>query len=72
MSSEKSVKIPGELFRKIQERLDKFGFDSVDECVEFVMNEFLSEPAENSSQPELSEEAEKKITDRLRSLGYLG
>jgi hypothetical protein len=72
MSSETSLEISRELFRKIQSRLDEFGFDSVDECVEFVMTEFISETKEKNFHPELSEDEEKQIKKRLRSLGYLG
>jgi hypothetical protein len=71
MYSETTIEISQELYRKIRAKLDESGFDSVDEYVEFVMNEFVSESEEGAGQPDVSEDDEKKIKERLRSLGYL-
>jgi len=72
MSSETTLEISQELYRKIQARLDEFGFDSVNECVEFVMKEFVSDTKEKHTQTEISEDEENQLKERLRSLGYLG
>ena len=59
--------------RDLYERAKKFieeqgGFDSVEELVEFVLNEVLSEESEEYS---LSKEEEEKVKERLRKLGYI-
>ncbi len=59
--------------RELYERAKKFieeqgGFDSVEELVEFVLNEVISEEGE---EPALSEEEEEKVKERLRKLGYI-
>jgi hypothetical protein len=67
-----TIEISQELYRKIKERLDEFGFDSVDEYTEFVMNEFVSESEEKKTESKVAEDEETQIKKRLRSLGYLG
>jgi hypothetical protein len=71
MNSEPPLEISKELYRKIQARLDEFGFDSVNDCVEFVMNEFISDTEEKDTYQGISEDDETKIKKRLHSLGYL-
>jgi len=71
MSSKTTIEISNELYQKIKAKLDEFGFDSVNECVEFVMNEFVSDPEENQTTPDVCEDEEKRIKSRLKSLGYL-
>jgi hypothetical protein len=72
MSSETTIKISQELYRKIQAGLEESGFDSVDGYVEFVMNEFLSESDKKNIRSDISGNEEKLIIEHLRSLGYLG
>ena len=64
-----TIKISKETYAKAEEYIKKQGgFDSVEELVEFVLNEVLSE-----EEPEraYSEEEEEKVKERLRALGYL-
>ncbi|KXB05131.1 CopG family transcriptional regulator [candidate division MSBL1 archaeon SCGC-AAA261O19] len=64
----KSVSIPPELFKKIEDRIEGTGFDSVSEYVTYVLREVVEEEEEE----EFSEEDEEKVKERLRALGYLG
>ncbi|KCZ70623.1 hypothetical protein ANME2D_02644 [Candidatus Methanoperedens nitroreducens] len=65
------IKIPKEIIRKIEERIDETEFKSADEYIIFVLEEVLKE--EDGEEPEevLSEEDEQKVKERLRALGYL-
>ena len=69
MSSEKvNISISKELYDKIQEYIKKLGgFNSVEEFIEFVLKEVISEEA----TPMYSKEEEEKIKERLRALGYI-
>ena len=71
MSSEGkiAVYISKELYDKALRFIkEQGGFSSVDELVEFVLNEVLSEGGE---EYKLSKEDEEKIKERLRALGYI-
>jgi Arc/MetJ-type ribon-helix-helix transcriptional regulator len=63
-----TVSIPTPLFEKIQNKIKDTGFTSVSDYVTFVLREIL---AHGSSDEAFNEEDEKKVKDRLRSLGYL-
>ncbi|MEM0128218.1 MAG: ribbon-helix-helix domain-containing protein [Thermoplasmatales archaeon] len=63
-----TVSIPTPLFEKIEEKIKGTGFTSVSDYVTFVLREILSH---GSGGEAFSEEDEKKVKDRLRSLGYL-
>lgn len=63
-----TVSIPTPLFEKIQQKIKDTGFTSVSDYVTFVLREIL---AHSNDQEAFSEEDEKKVKDRLRSLGYL-
>ncbi len=63
------LEIPMDLYNKLKKRVEDVGFGSVEEYVLFVLNEVVEDAGEE--EPELSEEDEKKIKERLRSLGYL-
>ncbi len=63
----RSIRIPEETARQIEERLKGSAFDSVDSFVAFVLARLLEEPG----GPGLSEEEEQKLKERLRSLGYI-
>ena len=65
------VKIPKEIFRKIEERIKETEFESVDAYVTFVLEEVLKEDYEEEPDEVLSEEDEKKVKERLKALGYL-
>lgn len=63
------VRISKDLYEKALEYIKaQGGFDDVDELVEFVLSEVLSE---ESGEGRMSEEDEEKVKERLRSLGYL-
>ena len=64
----KAVFLPGELYGKIEERVKAANFGSVDEYVEFVLEEVVREEGEERA---LSEEEEKEVKKRLKALGYL-
>jgi Arc/MetJ-type ribon-helix-helix transcriptional regulator len=65
-SSDKiSIKIPEELYRKIEEKIAGTSFSSVEEYVVMKLeNEFPAEPV-------YSKEEEELIKERLRKLGYI-
>ncbi len=70
MSKEKvSIQISKELYDKVKKYIEEQGgFSSVEEFVEFVINEVLSEESESF---EMSKEDEEKVKERLRALGYI-
>ncbi len=72
MSEEKvTIKISKEVYEKAKQYIEKYGgFNSVEELVEFVLNETLSEEA-GEAQKVYSKEEEEKVKERLRALGYI-
>ncbi len=70
-----TISIPKVLADKIKKRMEGTGFNSVSSYVTYVMRQVLSkvESNEPSNKPKqaFSEEDEKKVKERLRSLGYL-
>ena len=61
------IEIGEEIYRKIKDIVEKTEeFSSVEEYVEFVLEEVLKE-----DEDEINEDDEKKVKDRLRNLGYL-
>jgi len=66
----KEIKISDELYEKIEKNLSDYGFETVDEYVEFVLKEVLEDKSEGDEQV-FSEEEEEIIKKRLRDLGYL-
>jgi hypothetical protein len=59
------IRIPLDLFRKIEKRIEGTSFSSVDEyVVKMLENQFPQEPV-------YSKEEEKLIRERLRRLGYI-
>jgi len=69
VSERVSINIRKDLYEKAKKYVEEQGgFSSVEELVEFVLEEVLSEePAEQV----FSEEEEEKVKERLRSLGYI-
>jgi len=63
----RTVRIPEELARRLESRLEGTAFDSVDGFVAFVLGRLLEEPG----GPGFSEEDERVLKERLRSLGYI-
>ena len=64
----KTVSLPVELYGKIEERVKDTDFGSVDEYVEFVLEEVVKEEEEEKA---FSEEEEQEVKKRLKDLGYL-
>jgi predicted Rossmann-fold nucleotide-binding protein len=70
-----SGKVSIEIRRDLYERAKKFieeqgGFGSVEELVEFLLEEALAVEGEASSGG-MSREDEEKVKERLRALGYI-
>ncbi len=65
--SSRTVKIPEEVARQLEKKLAQTSFGSLDEFISFV----LARLAESSAEPPFSEEEERQLRDRLRSLGYI-
>jgi hypothetical protein len=63
------VFLPADLYSRVEERAEAAGFGSVDEYVEFVLEELIKEE-EGDAVP--TEVEEKEVKKRLRDLGYLG
>jgi Arc/MetJ-type ribon-helix-helix transcriptional regulator len=64
----KTVFLTAELYSKVEERVKAADFSSVDEYVEFVLEEILKEEEEERA---FSEEEEEMVKKRLKDLGYL-
>lgn len=64
-----SVSIPIQLYEKIKKRLSETDFSSVSDYVTYILREVLATVEEEEEV--FTEEDEKKIKERLRSLGYL-
>jgi Arc/MetJ-type ribon-helix-helix transcriptional regulator len=65
----KTVFLPAELYSKVEERVKATDFGSVDEYVEFVLEEIVKEEEEERT---FSKEEEEEVKKRLKDLGYLG
>jgi len=64
----KTISLPTELYAKIEQRVAGTEFHSVDEYVNFVLEEVLKEEEPETS---LSKEDEEEVKKRLKALGYL-
>jgi Arc/MetJ-type ribon-helix-helix transcriptional regulator len=63
------IAISKELYEKCKQFIEEQGgFNSVEEFVEFILNEVLSK--EGTEGIQLSEE-EEKVKERLKALGYI-
>jgi Arc/MetJ-type ribon-helix-helix transcriptional regulator len=65
-----TIKIPRELYEKLQEMIEGTGFSSVTEFIVFVMRS-LASGGEIKEEDRLTEEEVKAVRERLRRLGYL-
>ncbi|MGC2288561.1 MAG: hypothetical protein WA688_01715 [Thermoplasmata archaeon] len=65
--SSRSIKIPEEVARQLERKLAHTSFGSLDDFVSFV----LARLAESPSETPFSEDEERQLRDRLRSLGYI-
>lgn len=70
--SGRTVRIPENIYNKIESRISKTEFESVDEYVTYVLREVLASLEEEEGEEEVfTEEEEEKVKERLRALGYL-
>lgn len=63
----RNVKIPEEVARQLERKLGRTSFASLDEFVSFVLARLAESPAETA----FSEDEERQLRERLRSLGYI-
>ena len=67
VSRTRTIQLPEDVAHAIEERIRGTGFTSVDGFVEFVLARLLEQPGEGV----FSEEDERNLKERLRSLGYI-
>lgn len=65
------INIPKRILEKIEKRLDKTEFKSVEEYVSFVLDEVVKENAHEETSEPISNEDDAKIKGRLKALGYI-
>jgi Arc/MetJ-type ribon-helix-helix transcriptional regulator len=70
MSDRVTIKIPRELYEKLQGMIEGTGFSSVTEFIVFVMRS-LASSGKIQEEDKLSDEEIKVVRERLRRLGYL-
>lgn len=70
MRDKVTIKIPKELYRKLQEMIEGTGFSSVTEFIVFVMRS-LAATGRIEEADKLTEEEVRAIRERLQRLGYL-
>jgi hypothetical protein len=63
----RTLRIPEEVALQLERRRSQTAFPSLDEFVSFV----LARLAESPSEAPFSEEEERQLRERLRSLGYI-
>jgi Arc/MetJ-type ribon-helix-helix transcriptional regulator len=63
----RSVELPEEIVRALAARIQGSSFESVDAFISFVLARLLEEPSDGA----FSEEDERHLKERLRSLGYI-
>jgi Arc/MetJ-type ribon-helix-helix transcriptional regulator len=70
MSDKVTIKIPRELYEKLQGMIEGTGFSSVTEFIVFVMRS-LASGGKIKEEDTLTEEEVNAIRERLRRLGYI-
>ncbi len=69
MAEKVTIAISKELYEKAKQFIEEQGgFNTVEELVEFLLQEALGTEEET---PEMSKEDEEKVKERLRALGYI-
>ena len=77
MADKATIKIPRNLYNKLNEITEETGFNSVTEFIVYVMRDLVSTKEMNRTDEEdidseqLSSEEVNMIRKRLKSLGYL-
>ncbi|MDG6225883.1 MAG: CopG family transcriptional regulator [Candidatus Thermoplasmatota archaeon] len=64
------IRIDKRIHDRIKERLKSTGFTSVEDYVNYVLDEVLSSMEEDEGE-DMSDEDQEKVKERLRALGYL-
>lgn len=64
----RTVEVEDHLYERVEQRITGMDFDSVDEYVQFVLEEVVAVDAEEGSYEDVDDE---DVQARLRSLGYL-
>lgn len=64
----RTVTIEDHLYERAERRIAKTNFESVDDYVEFVLEEVLADDANDDTYDDVDED---DVQARLRSLGYL-
>lgn len=67
VAEDRQIRIPTDLAEALERRIEGTGFTSVDAFVGFVLARLCEETA---TEP-FSEEEERRLRERLRSLGYI-
>ncbi len=70
MQDRVTIKIPRELYRRLEKMIERTGFSSVTEFIVFVMRT-LAMGGPVSASDRLTAEEVRAIRERLRKLGYL-
>lgn len=65
------IKISKEIINKIAQRLPGTEFKSVEEYINYVLEEVVKDSDNEEPEETFSEEDEQKVKERLRALGYL-
>jgi len=63
----RAVQLPEELVQALEQKLRGTSFDSVDGFIAFVLARLLDHPGSSG----FTEEEERSLRERLRSLGYI-
>ena len=63
----RAVQLPEELVAALAERVHGTSFESVDAFIAFILARLLDQPGTSG----FSEEEERSLRERLRSLGYI-
>ena len=66
-----TIKIPRELYQKIQKVTEDSGFSSPTEFIVYVLRDLVGTRGESPAQDELTEKEIEVIRRRLKGLGYL-
>jgi Arc/MetJ-type ribon-helix-helix transcriptional regulator len=64
----RSVQLPEEVVRGLEERMKGSAFENVDAFIAFVLGRLLDGSADDEA---FSAEDERQLKERLRSLGYI-
>ncbi len=65
------INIPDELYNSLLERAKKKGHESPKEYIISILREIISKLEKNQKKISYSNEEEKTIKNRLKSLGYI-